>query len=64
MDIKPELQQGLMTDHMPVEKKKRKIDRFNGVAEEEVLLKTLPDRLAMDLDILIVRNITFLHLNK
>ncbi|XP_076447848.1 uncharacterized protein LOC143284762 isoform X2 [Babylonia areolata] len=48
------MKQELITDHMPVEKKKRKIDRFNGMPEEEVLLKTLPDRLAHDLDILIV----------
>ncbi|KAL8609908.1 hypothetical protein ACOMHN_016383 [Nucella lapillus] len=46
--------QELITDHMPVEKKKRKIDRFNGMPEEEVLLKTLPDRLAHNLDILII----------
>ena len=46
----------MITDHMPVVKKKRKIDRFNGMPEEEVILKTLPDRLAPNLDILIVSN--------
>lgn len=44
----------MITDHMPVEKKKRKVNRFNGMAEEEVLLRTLPDHLAPNLDIVIV----------
>ncbi|UYV67406.1 TDG [Cordylochernes scorpioides] len=34
--------------------KKKKIDRFNGATEEEVLTKFLPDHLAESLDILIV----------
>lgn len=52
--VRAALKQELITDHMQVEKKKRKINRFNGMPEEEVLLKTLPDCLAMDLDILII----------
>ncbi|KAK7102072.1 hypothetical protein V1264_020355 [Littorina saxatilis] len=48
------LKQEKITDHMPVEKKRRKIDRFNGMPEEEVILKLLPDRLTPNLDILIV----------
>ncbi|XP_069760360.1 G/T mismatch-specific thymine DNA glycosylase-like isoform X2 [Narcine bancroftii] len=33
---------------------KRKIDRFNGTTEAELLLKTLPDILTYDLDIVII----------
>ncbi len=35
-------------------KVKKKRDRFNGMPEEEVLKRTLPDRIKEDLDILIV----------
>ncbi|NWW43816.1 TDG glycosylase, partial [Pedionomus torquatus] len=35
-------------------KVKRKIDRFNGVSEAELLTKTLPDILTFDLDIVII----------
>lgn len=37
-------------------KVKRKVDRFNGVSEAELLTKTLPDILTFDLDIVIVSN--------
>nr|KAG5702261.1 hypothetical protein BaRGS_030616 [Batillaria attramentaria] len=57
---KPALKQEMLTDHMPVEKKKRKINRFNGMPEEEVVLRTLPDHLAPDLDIVIGNACTFL----
>lgn len=53
-DKKPPFKQEKITDHMPAEKKKRKIDRFNGMPEEEVILRTLPDHLAPDLDIVII----------
>jgi len=46
-----------ITDHTTV-KKKRKIDRFKGMSEEEVLKRLLPDHLAPDLDIVIVCDIT------
>uniref|UniRef100_A0A8C6N796 G/T mismatch-specific thymine DNA glycosylase n=1 Tax=Melopsittacus undulatus TaxID=13146 RepID=A0A8C6N796_MELUD len=36
-------------------KVKRKVDRFNGVSEAELLTKTLPDILTFDLDIVIVK---------
>uniref|UniRef100_A0A8C2QSF8 Uncharacterized protein n=1 Tax=Capra hircus TaxID=9925 RepID=A0A8C2QSF8_CAPHI len=36
-------------------KVKRKVDRFNGVSEAELLTKTLPDILTFNLDIVIVR---------
>ena len=36
---------------MPVRKKR---DRFNGMPEEEVIKRVLPDHLAVDLDIVIV----------
>ena len=50
----------MITDHMSVVKKKRKIDRFNGIPEEEVIQMTLPDRLVPNLDILIVSAFTLL----
>ena len=40
-------------DPLAVGKKKR--DRFNGMSEDEVLQRHLPDHLAPNLDILIVR---------
>ncbi|KAH9518980.1 hypothetical protein Btru_008830 [Bulinus truncatus] len=46
------VKQESITDHLNVVKKKR--DRFNGMPEEEVLLKLLPDHLAPNLDILII----------
>jgi hypothetical protein len=39
---------------MPVRKKR---DRFHGMPEEEVVKRVLPDHLAPDLDIVIVRMI-------
>lgn len=41
-------------------KVKRKIDRFKGMSEEEVMKKTLPDLLEYNLDYVIVR--LFVHL--
>lgn len=38
---------------MPTKKKKR--DRFNGMSEDEVMKRELPDHLHENLDILIVR---------
>ncbi|XP_035657859.1 G/T mismatch-specific thymine DNA glycosylase-like [Branchiostoma floridae] len=44
-----------ITDTMKVEKKpKRKIDRFKGTPESELLLRTLPDHLSPNLDIVII----------
>ena len=43
--------QTTITDSMPVRKKR---DRFNGMPEEEVVKRVLPDHLAPDLDIVIV----------
>ena len=40
-----------ITEKLPVRKKR---DRFNGMSEEEVLKRTLPDHFAHDLDIIIV----------
>jgi len=40
-----------LTDICPVRKKR---DRFDGLSEDEVLAKKLPDHLAYDLDIIIV----------
>lgn len=39
---------------IPAVKERKKVDRFNGMPEEEVALRTLPDHLANDLDIVIV----------
>lgn len=36
-------------------KERKRQDRFNGLTEEEVALRTLPDHLAPNLDIIIVR---------
>jgi len=47
-----------LTDICPVRKKR---DRFDELTEDEVLAKTLPDHLANDLDIIIVRDV-FRHL--
>ena len=41
------------------EKVRKKIDRFNGMSEEEVSKRTLPDLITHNLDILIV---SYLHL--
>lgn len=38
-------------------KVKRKVDRFNGVSEAELLTKTLPDILTFNLDIVIVSHL-------
>ena len=40
---------------MPSYKGKRKVDRFNGLTEAELLTKPLPDILTFNLDIVIVR---------
>jgi len=45
------IKQEKLTDVCPVRKKR---DRFNGLTEDEVLAKKLPDHLAYDLDIIIV----------
>ena len=45
------VKQEKLTDICPVRKKR---DRFDGLTEDEVLTKTLPDHLAYDLDIIIV----------
>ena len=44
--------QAQITDEFPV--KKRKFDRFNGMSEEEVLKRGLPDHLRPNLDIVFV----------
>ena len=38
-------------------KERKKHDRFNGMPEEEVSKRTLPDHLTQNLDIVIVSNI-------
>jgi len=45
------IKQEKLTDTCPVRKKR---DRFNGLTEDEVLAKKLPDHLDYDLDIVIV----------
>lgn len=44
-----------------VTKERKKHDRFNGMTEEEVTKRTLPDHLAENLDIIIV-SVIFVHL--
>ena len=47
----PAIKQEPITEKLPVRKKR---DRFNGMTEEEVLKRTLPDHVAHNLDIIIV----------
>ena len=51
LDIKME---GLGEDGKPEKKPRRKHNRFNGMSEEEVMKRLLPDVITPDLDILIV----------
>ena len=54
IDLKPvesKVKQEKITDSMPVKKKR---DRFNGMSEEEVMKRTLPDHLCENLDVIIV----------
>ena len=51
LDIKME---NLGEDGKPMKKPRRKHNRFNGMSEEEVMKRLLPDLLVPDLDILIV----------
>lgn len=44
---------GIIAKATPV-KERKKHDRFNGMSEEEVSKRTLPDHLANNLDIIIV----------
>lgn len=50
MELKAEGVEGIVR---PV-KERKKHDRFNGMSEEEVARRTLPDHLAENLDIIIV----------
>jgi hypothetical protein len=51
---KPKIKQELITDHMKVEKKRKVFDRFNGTSKEELMTRTLPDRLKHGLDIVFI----------
>ena len=51
LDIKME---GLGEDGKPEKKQRRKHNRFNGMSEEDVMKRLLPDLILPDLDILIV----------
>lgn len=55
MEIKTEGLEGALIPR-PV-KERKKHDRFNGMSEEEVSRRTLPDHLAENLDIIIVSTI-------
>ena len=46
--------EGLGEDGKPEKKPRRKHNRFNGMSEEEVMKRLLPDVITPDLDILIV----------
>ena len=46
--------EGLGEDGKVEKKARRKHNRFNGMSEEEVMKRLLPDLLVPDLDILIV----------
>lgn len=51
--MKKQLKEGKF---VPIFKERKKHDRFNGMSEEEVSKRTLPDHLALNLDIVIVSN--------
>lgn len=50
-----EFNMGINCSPQPKVKERKKHDRFNGMPEEEVSKRTLPDHLATNLDIIIVR---------
>jgi len=49
----------LLTNPSKVYKERKKHDRFNGMPEEEVSKRTLPDHLTNNLDIVIVSIVYF-----
>jgi len=53
-DVKPRVKQELITDHLKVEKKRKAFDRFNGTSKEELMTRSLPDRLKENLDIVFI----------
>ena len=53
-DVKPKVKQELITDHLKVEKKRKSFDRFNGTSKEELMTRSLPDRLKENLDIVFI----------
>lgn len=58
LDIK---QEGMDAPTMAIAKpikERKKHDRFNGMSEEEVCRRTLPDHLAQNLDIIIVSTLS------
>ena len=71
MDLMPMMADGLLgPDGQPNKRKytksdhykqRRRHDRFNGMSEDEVRLRTLPDHLTSNLDVVIVRISFFFH---
>ena len=55
-DMVPASLKPIMKPMPTPEKVRKKIDRFNGMSEEEVSKRTLPDLIIPNLDILIVSN--------
>lgn len=54
----------ILTSPSKVYKERKKHDRFNGMPEEEVSKRTLPDHLSNNLDIVIVsKNLSFILWN-
>jgi TDG/mug DNA glycosylase family protein len=54
MNGDPLLKKKKLKEDKPHFKERKKHDRFNGMPEEEVSKRTLPDHLAQNLDIVIV----------
>lgn len=52
-DVVPDKKEKI-SDHFKAEKPRRKHNRFNGMSEEEVAKRLLPDLITPGLDILIV----------
>lgn len=61
--VRPELTQEVNGGILRPIKERKKHDRFNGMPEEEVSKRTLPDHLSENLDIIIVSEILDIYHN-
>ncbi|XP_072181543.1 uncharacterized protein [Diadema setosum] len=52
--VSKKVKQEKLTEKLKEKKPRRKVDRFNGMPEEEVVKRTLPDILVQNLDIVII----------
>lgn len=47
----------MKVESLPIKKSRGHIDRYNGLSEEEVIQRTLPDYLKENLDLIVVMNL-------